>query len=252
MMRPKQPSLDEIREQLRSPKQTDRVRAMQSLRERAKKDARLAAIALPIFQCAIEAEPDRYTAIYAARGIESAAGPAAGRAAWLALLDRDDADTVATVASAVGADATFAPVLIALLNRRPEMTIRHAVIRALGRMRVPETLPIILDGIGVPELRPDVVQALEDFGDPRAIPYLETLLGDTTDAWEADNHGPTLTVSNVATTAIARLRLGAEAKAVAARPPPPSAAPRTARSVALWLAYVAGGALLARMLTTLL
>jgi hypothetical protein len=50
--------------------------------------------------------------------------------------------------------------------------------------------------------------ALRELGDERAIPHLEPLLTDRTDAWREDNHGPTLRVCDVARDAIAALRRG--------------------------------------------
>lgn len=238
-------SIEECLPLIGSPNQAERVLAMQDLSMWAERDARTHAQLLPIFKRAVVEEPDRWTAIHAARGLARAGGPEAGRRAWLALLARDDADTVAATAYAMSGDALFAPDLIELLQRRPELTIRHAVLRSLGRMRVPEALPLLLDAISVPELRPDVVQAMEDLGDPRAIPALESLLSDTADAWEEDNHGPTLRVCDVAATAIARLRMAEATKLPpSASKPPPLPAKRRAL---WWLIYLATTAITARL-----
>jgi hypothetical protein len=200
--------LEPIREALGSPRQADRVGAMQQLVQLARKDSRVRVEALAIFERAIDVEEDRWTAIHAARGIASIAGPEAVRAAWLTLLNRPQAETVSAVAYAIN-DPAYIPVLLDVLKRRPEVTIRSAVLRALGRSKDPAMLPMLVDGLATPELRPDVVQAMTDLGDPRAIPHLQTLLGDTTDAWEEDNHGPMQRVCDLATTAIERLRLAA-------------------------------------------
>lgn len=250
MLWAKRPNLDEIRGRLASPQQQDRVRGMMDLLKWARQDPRVHEAALPIFRQAIASEPDRWTAVYAARGVEVAAGPEAGRAAWLALLDRPEPETVAAVAFSI-TDPSFAPDLIAVMNRRQDMTIRHGVIRSLGRLRVPGTLSVIVAALDVQELRPDAVQALEDFGDPAAIPHLEALLDDKTDAWEEDNHGPILRVCDVATTAIARLRRGPQpppaSRHVITPPTLPVAGPRPPRWIGLFLVYLACGVVLARL-----
>lgn len=200
-------TLEELRLALGSSRQQDRVLAMQHLRQWVTKDKRLWPDALPIFERAVASEPDGWTSLHAIHGIETVAGPVAARAAWLSMLDRPDARTVAITASAI-TDPSFVPDLLALLERRRELIIRTAVLRTFGRLRVPATFPKIVEELDLPELRPSIVQALTDFGDPRAIPYLELLHDDTTDAWEEDNHGPTLRVCDVAWTAIERLRNG--------------------------------------------
>jgi len=55
------------------------------------------------------------------------------------------------------------------------------------------------------QMRPAAIEALRQLGDPRAIPHLFPMLDDKTDAWEEDNHGPTLRVCDLVDQAIRQL-----------------------------------------------
>ena len=198
-------SVNQIRQDLQSPHQEIRVRAMQTLLLAVQKDASLLSAAMPIFQQSIRTEQDPSTAIYAARGIKVLAGPDEARTAWLTLLTHPNPKMVAGAARAVD-DPCLAPILMELADRRPELPIRISALRTLGRLKDPFTLPVLLKSLDDPALRPHAAEALGDFGDPGVIPSLQRLLQDTTPAWEEDNHGPMLRVCDLASQAVARLR----------------------------------------------
>lgn len=84
--------------------------------------------------------------------------------------------------------------------------VRVAALRQLGRLGTEAALPALLNYLDDSALRPHVVEALAELGDPAAIASLETLLVDTTEAWPEDNHGPMLRVCDLAEAALARLR----------------------------------------------
>ena len=166
------------------------------------------AAALPIFREQLTAAPDGWTATNAARGIELVAGSAQGREAWTTLLASPRV-AVVTHAALLTVDASFAPMLFALLEQRPETPVKSAALRALGRM--PEALPYdaIVPFLGDPLLRADAVQALGDLGDARALPLLVDCLQDDTKAGVVDDRGVELSVAHLAQDALNNIRRAA-------------------------------------------
>ena len=89
-----------------------------------------------------------------------------------------------------------------------DLAVRLGAARDLGRTVDPAALPDLLRCLADPAMRPHAVEALADLGDARAVPALERLLDDTTDAWPEDIHGPMLRVCDLAAGAVRRLRAG--------------------------------------------
>ncbi len=178
---------------------------MQDLCEWAKRDGSIHAAALPIFRDGIENESEVLPATAAARGIGLIAGPAEGRLAVLKLANHPRA-TLAGQAVLLMKDPSYVPDLLDLLQRRSELEIQSAVVYMLGRSKNPVAFSPIVQRLAIPELRVRAIEALSELGDARAIPHLEGVLDDRTDAWEPDGHVATLRVCGVAETAIQRLR----------------------------------------------
>jgi HEAT repeat protein len=197
--------MEQIKTDLQSTDLTIRGQAMQDLSLWVQKDSSIHATALEIFRSCIPTESNSWPAISAARGIQLIADPPEGTKAWLTLLNHRNPDVVRHAASVIN-DPSYVPILIDLLNRRTEAPIRIAAIYKLSRSKAPAAFPAILKFLNIPELRPHVVEALGNFGDPTAIPHIEPLLADKTNAWPEDNHGPMLRVCDLAQSAISQLR----------------------------------------------
>jgi len=198
--------LEQIKHDLHSEQPEVRGSAMQRLHLWAKKDHGIHSAALPIFRAAVESEQDPWTATTAAAGIATIAGQAEGRSALYALLNHARPEMVARVALSLTEIADI-PLLIELLQKRPELLIRTAALRALGSLQDPLALPALLACLASPDLRGHAIQALADLGDPQAIPSLEPYQNDTTELWEEDNHGPMVRVCDLANSTIQHLRL---------------------------------------------
>jgi len=196
---------EQIKRDIRSPDQPTRGTSMAALYHHAQQTPAIHPEALELFRASVMAWPDYMTASYAARGIELIAGPAEGRKIWLALLNHPKAELAGAIAQSIK-DVSYVPVLLELMERRPEWSIQLAAVRTLGRMKHPSAFDAIINRLNNRPLRPHVVEALAELGDPRAIPHLEPLLHDRTEAWEEDNHGPMLRVCDLAQAAIAHLR----------------------------------------------
>lgn len=194
------PTIDSMRREVDSDNQEVRGRAMQGLYLLARKEPRARSTALPIFREFLTRAPDGWTATNAARGIEVAAGPEEGRAAWATLLASPFA-SVASAAALLTKDASFASELFALLQR-PETSVRAATIRALGRIRSTDPYARIVAFLDDPPLRADVVQALGELGDPRALGVLERCMRDDTPSGVLDDRGYDLRMSELARDAI--------------------------------------------------
>jgi hypothetical protein len=202
---PRALSLDQIRRDVLSATQGIRGYAMQSLLMQCRADSALHAAALPIFQAHVFTAPDYMTAANAARGIELIAGPDEGRKVWITLLNRGDAKFAAEIATATK-DVFYVPALLRMLESRPDFAIQTAVMRTLGRMKDAQAFAPIAARLADRSLRPHAIEALSDLGDRRAIPHIEPLLKDKTDAWPEDNHGPMLRVCDLASSALSQLR----------------------------------------------
>jgi hypothetical protein len=197
--------LDEVLREIQSQKQEIRGAAMQRLLFEARKNPRIHPTAREIFRAVLQIPLDGWTTINAARGFELIAGPIEARREWLLLLNDSPPELAADVALSLR-DAFYVPALIELLSTRDNLKFRRSVIRALGRLNDPAALKPLIESLNKAELRPHAVDALGDLGDKGAIPFLEPLLTDTTDAWPEDNHGPMLRVCDLAKAAIERLR----------------------------------------------
>lgn len=202
---PRALSLDQIQRDVLSTVQGIRGYAMQSLLMQCRENPALHAAALPIFKAHVFTAPDYMTAANAARGIELIAGQDEGRRTWITLLNRADAKFAADIATVIK-DPFYLPALLRILESRPDFAIQTAVMRTLGRMKDGQALAPIVARLADRSLRPHAIEALADLGDPRAIPHLEPLLRDKTDAWPEDNHGPMLRVCDLASSALSHLR----------------------------------------------
>lgn len=200
-----QRSLEQLERDAGSADQAIRGSAMQELALLVRKDVKTHDHALPLFRKALENPLDGWTALSAARGYEQIVGPYESRSTWLALLRCGKPEVVSAVALSLR-DASFAPALLELLlPEAPDVEIKTAAIRALGRMHDPAALPAIVGQLDHPALRAHAIEALADLGDPRAVPHLRPYLDDKTDAWREDNHGPMLRMCDLAQAAIKRL-----------------------------------------------
>jgi hypothetical protein len=194
-----------IRAALQSADREARVKAIQELLVRARKDPAQHVDALEIFRGAIASETDPWSATRAAQGIELIGGIEAGREAWQSLLVSTRADMLASAAMSISNKA-YAPLLLELLARRPEARVRICAVRTLGRMGDAAAFPALVSELADPAVRPHAIDALSELGEPLAIPQIEPLLSDRTDAWPEDNHGPMLRVCDIANMALLRLK----------------------------------------------
>jgi HEAT repeat protein len=205
MTAPDADKLAQIQGDLRSDNIDKRDNAVRELLLWVSRDSSIHASALPIFRLALHTELHPYAANYAVDGIELIAGLDASMGFRLALLKDSGVQMVRATLLAVRNPA-YVPAFIETLARRSEADVRIAAIRQLGRLGTSAALPTLLTYLDSPELRPHVVEAMGDLLDPAAIPHLQPLLGDETDAWPIDNHGPMLRVCDLAREAIERLR----------------------------------------------
>src|SRR5262245_21582625 len=97
-----------IRAALQSGNQESRLKAIQELLIRARKDPAQHAGALEIFRAALADETDSWTAARAAHGIELIAGVEAGRDAWRKLLASNRAEMLSCVAMSIS-NGAYAP-----------------------------------------------------------------------------------------------------------------------------------------------
>lgn len=201
------PSLDSIESDLRAPSQEVRCAAMQRLLKWATIDPAIRPAALPIFRHAVAEPVDPWATRLALDGIELIAGADEARRLRTALLAHPSFSLVNQLAQSL-TDPAYAPALIDLLERRDDIHLRQSILRTLGRMRGAAEIvfPVLLKWLDAsPNLRPHAIEALASLGDARAIPHLDPLRRDRTDAWPEDNHGPMLRVCDVATSAIERI-----------------------------------------------
>src|SRR4051812_43758639 len=138
------PKLDQIKADLAASDGATRSRAIQELLQWVQSDRAIHTEALPVLEQVVKAEREPWPAAYAARGIECVAGADAARRIWLDLLNRADAMFVRVIALSI-ADPSYAPVLVELLQRRPEMSIHTGVITTLGRMRDPASFAVLVE-----------------------------------------------------------------------------------------------------------
>jgi HEAT repeat protein len=199
------PSLEELKRDIASEKQNVRAPAMNRLLSLVQKDAGTHAEALKVFQSELKTERDPWTVNWAISGIEKISGADEATRIRLSFLNHPRPELVTNVVGLMKDPSCVQP-LIELLTQRSEPNVRVTAIRVLGRIGGDSVLPALVTYLSDPTLRPHVVEALSELRDPRAIPYLQPLLNDKTPAWEVDNHGPMLHVSDLATEALAKLR----------------------------------------------
>lgn len=203
---------------------------MQALLALARSDESVRQEALPIFLGAVAHEDAPAAALTAARGVGLIAGAEEGRRAWTQLIERAPIEVAASCASVV--DVSLAPVLLEALEKRQGLAIQVSFVRALGRLKHAPAFDAIVRRLGDGDVRPHAVEALGDLGDKRAVAHLTPLIADATEAWQEDNHGPMLRVSDLAKAAIAKLGGAVEAPAllrVAKAAAPAAVAPTPSR-----------------------
>jgi hypothetical protein len=196
-------SVDDLGRAADSPDPDDRIRALQALLIRLRREPASGAAALPIFRRVCLRERRGWPATLAARGVEEIEGALAARPVWMALLDRESPEVVASAAGSL-TDAWYLPALRDLLNRRGEVEVRGAAIRALGRIPDESVFPAIIGFLDDPALRVYVIEALADQGDERARPHLMRLVEDQTETGEWDDRGAPVRIGYLAWTAIRR------------------------------------------------
>jgi len=206
-MHPNQTDLDQVESDLRSPHQPTRYAAVQRMRTWIRLNPNCHSAALRIFRQVLSNPLDGGTVNAALFGLEKLGHNAEAQEARLVLLESSQRDLVRTALLGFN-DPQYAPMLVDLLARRTDVDVRIALVRALGAMLSASkiTLPALLTHLPDPALRPHVAEVLGDLGDPNAIPYLENLLKDRTPAWEIDNHGPMLYVSDLAAESIRKIK----------------------------------------------
>jgi hypothetical protein len=203
---------------LRSPHPYTRVRAVGEARAAAARDPSLAPRVAELLRACVAAADEGRTAVEAARALAALVSEEEAHRVWVALL----AHLVPAVAAHAILSTTgtwYLDEMIAASARADSVNVRVSAVRALGRTCDPAALPALLARLDDPDVRPHAVQALGALGDPRAVPHLEALFGDTTEAWEEDNHGPMLRIGDLARDAVRWLP--AARPTPLALPPPP-------------------------------
>jgi len=200
----KQPTLEAIKRDVLSPDPYTRGSAMQALSMRAREDASVHAMALPIFRAAIAEPKDAWSIGSALAGIRAISGDGECRAAAVRLLELPDSSLVSRIVLWMS-DPMFAGDLIAIMRRRLEAPIQTAAMRVLGRMRAVEAFDLIFDNLSKRELRCDAIEALGELGDARAIALLEPLVADDTPGRD-DDRGYPLRIGDLAAQSIRQIQ----------------------------------------------
>lgn len=243
-------SLDSLRRDLQSGDLTLVANAITGLVKLAEGDARLQAEVLSVCQKWVEDAPESYVAIKAARGLQRLAGEDVFRAVWLKLLQDPREGFVLNVLHSTQ-DTSWAPIILEMLQRRPELAVRQSALCCLGSLKAPSAFPTAVKYLSDKDLKGYAVIALTSLGDPRAIPHLEPFLKDKTALWPVDNHGPMELMSEFVADAIQRLQPksteSAMPSALSAREEPFQPPPPPVRKVR-WLAYAPLASVLATAL----
>ncbi|MEO8360474.1 MAG: HEAT repeat domain-containing protein, partial [Vicinamibacteria bacterium] len=161
--------------------------------------------ALAIFQEAIAQETDPWTSSMAAQGIGVLLGPDAKQAAQRKLLRREPLEVVARAILEIDSKEMATDVLEAL-ERCRDPRVTRAAIYTLGRLRDERAFPVLVGFLAMPEFRSYAVSALGEFGDLRAIAYLEPFERDDTRLPELDDRGAVITLADIVGPAIRRVR----------------------------------------------
>jgi len=197
--------LDLIRQMLQSPDGKTRGEAASTLYRWAQREKKIRPEALSLFQSVIPSETDPRAAITSAQGINLIAGNEQARSAWLKLL-ADPNPRIAGGAASVLKDEELVPQLLQLLETQSDPVLITPIMYKLSQWKYSAAFEGIVRHLeSNREMRPSAIEALRKLGDPRAIPHLFPMLDDKTDAWEEDNHGPTLRVCDLAESAIRQL-----------------------------------------------
>lgn len=201
------PTFLEIKAKLDSGSNAGKSSALYDLLKLVKRDVSAHAKALPIFLGIADNSANIFQLNPAIRGIGVISGYPEERRRWLALLDHPDEWMVRIALG--GLEESKDPTVleaIAHILQHPILALRRNAVTALGRLGAPQAFPILQKALEHPELRGYAVEALGELGDPRAIPLLHALLDDKTDAWPIDNHGPIMSVGEVAQETLARMQ----------------------------------------------
>lgn len=199
------PDLDRIRRDLQSTDMLVVGSAIGNLAKLAGRDPDVHAEALTVFRKWAAAAPDQYVAIQAAKGLRIVAGEEAFREIWLKLLN-DPRESFVLNTLHLTTEPVWVPVVLEMLERRTEFSIRQSILCCLGQMQDRSVLPVLLKYLPDKDLKGYAVIGLTRLGDPRAIPHLEACLADKTPLWPVDNHGPMETMGDAAANAIRALR----------------------------------------------
>lgn len=204
MRHPKR-DLAQIRTSLQSPEVPVRAQAMGELLAWVSDDSKIHAEALDIFRESWRSESNGHLAACAIRGIEQIAGSAEAHAARLTLLDHPSPQMVAYAVLGLERHPDISK-FVELLARMPVTEVHISILSTLGRTKNPAVRGPITEALREPGLRPHAIEALAALGDPRSIADIEPYVDDRADAWPVDNHGPMMSVGEVAREAIERIR----------------------------------------------
>ena len=220
-------NLPDIRRDLASPNAETRGHALHLLYVCLDRQPELHAAARDIFRHAAEYETYGWVVITGVLGLEHLDGPDAARPHWRRLLGQPDA-LAAGRAAMSAKHPSHLPMLVDLIERRPEFVFRRGAIYALGWMRDPSVIPLLLRLGEDVALQQHVVQALSDIGDPQAVPWLRTLESSDRRLPEMDERGATLTLGEIAGYAIRSI----EHRGGQRSQPNPAATPAAIKSTA--------------------
>ncbi len=140
------------------------------------------------------------------RGIEELEGQDHTAPLWLAEFTSDD-DARSRQVAYFMAHPRYFPALEERLWRSRNESLRYAILHAFGQSKDHAALPILLQAMADPALRPAAIESLGCLGFTAAIPHIEPYLEDHTHCWQEDNHGPMLRVSDIASRNIGKLQM---------------------------------------------
>jgi HEAT repeat protein len=203
----KKADLDQVEVDVRSPHQPTRYAALHRMTTWIRLNPACHPEALRIFRQVLSNPLDGGTANAALYGLDELGCKSEAQGFRLQLLVSSKPDVVRTALLGFR-NPKHAPMLLDLLARQTDTDVRISVVRTLGRMQPASklVLPALVRLLPDSDLRPHITEALGDLADPDAIPHLENLLEDSSEAWEIDNHGPMLRVSDLAAESIRRIK----------------------------------------------
>ena len=234
----KRVKLADVRRGLASPDAEARGHTLHLLYICIDRQPELHAAAREIFRYAVEHETTGWVVITGLMGLEQLDGPDAVRQHWRRLLTQPDA-LAAGRAAMSAKHPSHLPMLLELLDKRPDFFFRRGVVYALGCMREPSVIPLLIRLGEDVAMQPSVVQALGDIGDTRAIPWLQTLVSSDLHLPELDERGAMWTLGDVAGQAIRRIEYWS-GQSAPPRPSTRSSAAQTAVPPPTWGSSRAG------------